>query len=757
MAATKKKKSANSQYVFWGFYGMMALGCVILGTLIGIVFGWAIDLPRVEELEYMQPSQVSVLYSSSGEILDQFATEKRILVQYEDIPEHLKHAILSAEDKNFFSHPGIDVKRALVTIFWNDLIKGNRWGFSTITMQLSKMRFTNTGKTIERKIKDMFYAVNVEKEYSKEQIFTFYANQMNLGHGRYGFASAADFYFHKSLQDIDLHEAALLAGIIQSPGRNSPIIHPDRALFRRKFVLSEMLENGFINQEEYDTAVEMPLDVIGRDDQQSPAPYFVEWIRQGLTRDYSNEEIWEGGLQIYTTLDMGIQKEAQRALRKGLIDYDRKNRGWAGPVGNILDEGLSLEEYKHPDWSKLFYKDQMIHGLVLQSSNAAAEVRLGSYTANLTLADMAWTKSDRVNEVLKSGDVALFTLREVDRASRIIKADLVQIPEVQGAVIVLDNKTGAIRAMVGGFDFNISKFNRATQALRQPGSIFKPFTYIAAMEAGFSPNDRILDQPVQFEDGMGRPYSPSNWDDKYKGLITIAQALAESRNVPTVRLANAIGPDVIAETAKRFGLKQNIPPFLSIALGSVELTLEEIVSAFSSFPNHGVRAEPFSIQRVEDSNGVILQENTLSVHDALVSQEVADKMLYLFQEVIRRGSGRSLIPLGHPLGGKTGTTNEATDVWFVGFTRDLTAGVWIGFDDNTPLGERVYGSTLALPVWKDFMSEVLKNMKPVPFDSSWTPDPYDSGRVIGDLESMEFMGPVKRQEYQVEDIVPLPN
>ncbi len=214
-----------------------------------------------------------------------------------------------------------------------------------------------------------------------------------------------------------------------------------------------MLENGFINQQEYDTAVEMPLDVIGRDDQQSPAPYFVEWIRQGLTRDYSNEEIWEGGLQIYTTLDMGIQKEAQRALRKGLIDYDRKNRGWAGPVGNILDEGLSLEEYKHPDWSKLFYKDQMIHGLVLQSSNAAAEVRLGSYTANLTLADMAWTKSDRVNEVLKSGDVALFTLREVDRASRIIKADLVQIPEVQGSIIVLDNKTGAIRAMVGGFDF----------------------------------------------------------------------------------------------------------------------------------------------------------------------------------------------------------------------------------------------------------------------------------------------------------------
>jgi penicillin-binding protein 1A len=425
-------------------------------------------------------------------------------------------------------------------------------------------------------------------------------------------------------------------------------------------------------------------------------------------------------------------------------------------VENVLDQGIEIEEYKHPDWSKLFYKDQMIHGLVLQSSSANAEVRLGSYSSHISLADMAWTGAKRLIVILQPGDVALFTLRNVNRGERTIEADLDQVPLVQGAVVVLDNRTGAIRAMVGGFDFSLSKFNRATQALRQPGSIFKPFTYIAAMEAGFNPNDRILDQPVQFEDGLGNPYVPTNWDDKFKGMITIAQALAESRNVPTVRLANAIGPEVIAETARRFGLKQNIPPYLSIALGSVEVTLEEIVSAFSSFPNHGVRADPYSIQRVEDSNGVILREHSLSVHDALVSQDVTEKMLYLFQEVIRRGSGRTLLPLGHPLGGKTGTTNEATDVWFVGFTRDLTAGVWIGFDDNTPLGDRVYGSTLALPVWKDFMSEVLKDMTPVEFESVWKPGPYDSSRVVGDLDSMEFMGPVRRQEYQVEDIAPPP-
>lgn len=754
MATKKRKKAVSSQHLFWAFYGMLALGCIVLGSLVGVVFGWAIDLPRVEELEYMQPRQVSVLYSADGEVIDQFATEKRVLVSYEEIPEVLKQAIISSEDKSFFSHPGIDVKRMFVTIFWNDLIMGNRWGASTITMQLAKLRFTNTGKTVERKIKDILYAINVEKEYSKEQIFTFYVNQVNFGHGRYGIAAATDFYFHKDLQDITLPEAALLAGVIQSPGRHSPINSPQRALARRTFVLDQMLDNGFITAREHAEASRQPLGVLGRDDSQSPAPYFVEWVRQSLTEHYSDEEIWEGGLRIHTTLDLEIQREAQRALRKALRDYDRRTRGWAGPVENILDQGIAPEEYRHPDWSRLFYKGQMIHGLVLQSSKAGAEVRLGSYRATLTLQDLEWTGADDVSSILRAGDVALFHLQRVDRENRVIEAVLDQVPLVQGAILALDNGTGAIRAMVGGFDFNRSKFNRATQALRQPGSIFKPFTYIAAMEAGFSPNDLILDQPVQFEDGQGRPYSPSNWDDKYKGLITIAQALAESRNVPTVRLANAIGPEVIAETAKRFGLKQHIPPFLSIALGSVELTLEEIVSSFSSFPNHGVRAEPYSIQRVEDVNGVILQEHSLSVHDALVSEDVAEKMLYLFQEVIRRGSGRTLLSLGHPLGGKTGTTNEATDVWFVGFTRDLTAGVWIGFDDNTPLGDRVYGSTLALPVWKDFMSEVLKDREPVQFENVWEPGSYDKGRVIGDLESVDFMGPVKRQEYQVEDIAP---
>lgn len=747
---------------------MMIIGCAVAGALIGMVFGYAVDLPRVEELQEDKPNVVSYVYSSDGQIIDQFATEKRILVAYEDIPEHMKQAILSAEDANFFSHSGIDFRRLLTTAV-NDVINWELKGASTLTMQISKLRFTNTEKRFERKIKDALYAIDIEKTYSKEQIFTFYANQIPLGHGRYGVAAAADFYFHKPIGQITVPEAALLAGIIQLPGRYSPISYPDRAKIRRDWVLSRMLAHGYIDETAYEQYVNEPIDVKGRDDQQSKAPYFMEWVRQYLNTNYNTEEIWQSGLQIHTTLDLTFQTAAQEALQQGLKDFDRQQRGWAGPVRNVLKDGLTLDEFKHPDWRRLFYKGQMIHGLVLESDADSATVRLGTYTAMISPEDVAWTKKKRVDQVLKAGDVAIFTLDAVDRNSRTIKATLDQVPLVQGAVLVLDNHTGAVRAMVGGFDFNVSKFNRATQALRQPGSIFKPFTYVVAMEAGFSPNDQVLDSPVEFQDALGRPYAPSNWDDKYKGLITIRQALAESRNVPTVRLANALGPEKIAEAAKRFGLKRDFPPYLSIALGSVEVTLEEIVSAFSCFANHGVRAEPYFVDRVEDSNGVIQQEHRFEVHDAVVSPEVADKMLFLLQEVVRTGSGRPLLELGRPIGGKTGTTNESTDTWFVGFTPRVTAGVWIGYDEKIPLGKKIYGNNLALPIWKQFMQKALEGTPVEQFDSSYRPVDVDQARVIDSdgeeaaetaIDTISVPQPVKpaaKNPFEVEDIAPPPS
>lgn len=760
---SRKWSKPERHFVFWITYAVLLLGAIGFGGLAGLLFGYAIDLPRVEELQQIQPSVVSSVYDSNGEVIGQFAAEKRILVSYGQVPQRMRNAVIAAEDAGFFTHPGIDFRRLIATVI-NDVLHWELKGGSTLTMQISKMRFTSEEKTFERKIKDILYAINIEKTYSKEQIFTFYANQISMGHGRYGIAAAADFYFHKTLDELTLAECALLAGIIQAPGRHSPINRPERALARRIFVLGQMLDKSFITEVEYREALDEPLTVKGRDDEQSPAPYFVEEVRQFLSDEYQTDQIWQEGLMVHTTLDYDMQMAAQRALRKGLTEFDRTRRGWAGPIRNILDDGIKPDEFVGPDWGQLFYKDQLVTGLVLESDADSAQVKLGSYTATITPKEIAWTKRKKVNQVLKSGDVAWFRLENVNRSTRVIDAVLDQIPEVQGAVYILDNRTGAIRAMVGGFDFKYSKFNRAIQALRQPGSIFKPFTYVAAMEAGFAPHDQVLDKPVEFQDALGRPYAPTNWDDKFKGLITIRQALAESRNVPTVRLANALGPATIASVAGRFGFRQEFPPYLSIALGSVEVTLSEIVSAFSCFPNRGVRAEPYFVQRVEDHNGVILEEHRPSVHDAVVTPDVADKMLYLMREVVRSGSGSSLRDLGQPLGGKTGTTNEATDVWFVGFTTRITAGVWVGYDEKKSLGDRVFGSTLALPIWKDFMKEILADQPPEQFDILYEPQDDEEARIVDadgttETESAEeeIDLPKIQNPFQVEDIAPPPS
>jgi penicillin-binding protein 1A len=755
MTRRRVPSKKGGQYVFWASFMLLAVGCAVAGGLVGLVFGYAVDLPRVEELQENQPNLVSYVYSADGRVVGQFASEKRMTVSYDQVPERMKQAVLAAEDANFFKHPGIDFRRLVVTAF-RDVVYREAKGASTLTMQLAKMRFTSTEKTFERKIKDFLYAIDIEKSYSKEQIFTFYVNQLLIGHGRYGLAAGADFYFHKTLDELTLAECALLAGIIQLPGRQSPILHPDRALARRNWVLGRMLDVGFIGVDEYRSAVEEPLEVKGRDDEQSPAPYFVEWIRQYLYSRYDGAQIWEGGLRVQTTLDYDMQVAAQDALRAGLRRFDRSTRGWAGPVENVADRG-DLEEYWHPDWIRLFYEGQVVPGLVLESDAESATIRLGTFRGEIGVEDIEWTRRKKVSDLLKRGDIAMFTLRKVNRTDRTIDVELDQIPEVQGAAMILDNRTGAVRAMVGGFDFQYSKFNRAVQALRQPGSVFKPFTYVAAMEAGFSPSDTVLDSPTTFLDALGRPYEPTNWDDEYKGLISVRQALAESRNVPTVRLANTLGPHRIAEVAKRFGLKQEFPPYLSIALGSVEVTLAEIVSAFSSFPNHGVRAEPYFVERVEDYNGVLLEEHRGQVFDAVVSPEVADKMIYL----MRASAGRSLLELGHPMGGKTGTTNDSTDTWYVGFTQRLTAGIWVGYDEKKSLGRRVFGQNLALPIWKEMMARVLEGMPAEEFESSWTPASTTLARQVEEPERLEGSlrkpddSPI-RQRFEVEEIPPPP-
>ncbi len=744
------KKRADRHYLFWVTFGVLVLGAAVVGALGGLIFGYAIDLPRVEDLQQIRPSIVTYVYSDDGRVLGQFALEKRMLITYEQLPPKVKQAILAIEDANFFQHPGIDFRRLFVTIA-QDILYGKRKGASTLTMQLSKLRFTSNEKTIERKIKDMLYAIEIEKNYSKEQIFTFYCNQIYMGHGTYGIAAAADFYFHKPLDRLSLTESALLSGMIQAPERYSPINHPRRALRRRNNVLRRMHQEGYIDKPTFQNSVKEDLLVHGKNYERSPAAYFIEWVRQYLEQKYSTDKIWQEGLRVYTTADYDMQLAAHQAIQHGLKEFDHKTRRWEGPVRNVLDKSEDLESYSHPEWNQIFYEGQLVHGLVIQSDSKRAQMKLGSYTATITPQDMRWTGEKRVDRVLKSGDIVALIIEKIDQSEKSIKARLDRVPEVQGALLALENKTGAIKAMVGGFDFRYSQFNRATQALRQPGSIFKPFTYVAAMEAGYSPIDQILDAPASFRDTLGRVYAPMNWDSEFKGLITIREAFSLSRNIPTIRLANALGIENVIKVAHRFGINRNFPPYLSVALGAGEVTLDEITSAFTVFANNGVRVRPHFIKRVEDFNGLTLEEYRPQVEE-VISFEVAGKMLSLLQSVVESGTASQAKKLKRPVAGKTGTTDASTDTWFAGFTPQLTAGVWTGYDQKRSLGEEVYGATLALPIWIDFMEKISEKFPLEDFPTTFT-SPYP--RITQKIQKTEEEEQtLKSGSILVEDITP---
>ena len=711
----QKPSPRRRRFLVWATYAVLIIAAAVTGSLTGLVLTWGFELAQVWELQQSRPDVISEVYSADGRVLDVFGVQKRQIVTYDKIPDTVKNSILAAEDSEFFRHAGIDFRRLIYQVFRN-IAYGERKGASTITMQLSKLLLTTPEVTIERKIKDMIFAIQIERTLSKEQIFTRYVNQMYLGHKRYGLAAASEFYFQKTMDELEWHEAALLVGLFPNPARYSPINHPELAIKRRNWVLERAYDEGFIGVETLRTQRQEPLGLKTFSRQQASAPYFVEWVRQYLEKRYPGGEIHRRGLKIYTTLDYEFQKAAEKALRDGLKAFDKKRRRWRGADENILEAGKDLEGYWRTDWNIIFSPGQMVHGLVLRSDARTAEVKVGSYRATVGPDHVEWTGKTRLDRVLKAGDVCAFTLESINREERTVEVKLDRVPEVQGSLMAIESETGAIRAMVGGFDFRYSKFNRATQAERQPGSVFKPFTYVAAVESGYKPEDTVLDKPVEFLDGLGRPYRPVNADEKFKGLIPIRQALSESRNVPTLRLANAMGVERVVEVAHRFGIQRDIPLYLPTALGAGEVTLEEITSAFSAFPNGGVRIQPYFIDRVEDSNGVLLERHEAGV-DEVVKRQTAEALVDLLRNVVLTGTARKARSLPIPVAGKTGTTNDCTDSWFVGFSKLLTAGVWVGHDTKVSMGKRVYGSTLALPIWIEFMKATVDKTPPGNFGS----------------------------------------
>jgi penicillin-binding protein 1A len=680
----------------------------LLGILSGVLFAFAGDLPQISALDDYAPNTIARVLASNGEVIGEFATERRVIIGYDDISPLLRNAIIAAEDASFNQHFGLSIPRIIVTAV-RDVVKVVRGqdiaGASTLTQQLA--RHIEVGgerlgleKRLERKIREAILSIQIEKRYTKREILTLYCNQMYLGSGAYGVEAASRLYFGKSAKDLELAEAAVIAGVFQTPSRQSPLVNPDRARVRRNYVLERMAEEGYITRQEADAAKTQPIVLrASRTEDTSIAPYFVEEVRKDIEAKYGAKRLYESGLLIQTSLDVALQRAANLAVDDGLRRLD-KRRGFRRPGRNVIAEGHDAERFEHARWQRAMREGDIVPAVVTRVSGTAADARVGRYLARLEKEAVAWT-GRQPGQLLKPGDLIEVRLRSLQPDAGTVTVALEQTPIVEGALVAIDNATGQIRAMVGGYSFERSKFNRATQASRQLGSLFKAILYTAAIDRGYTPTAIISDEPVSFEAGPGQPmYEPHNYDGTFEGPVTLRHALEKSRNIPAVKVMEQLGPAQVVAYAKRFGFTTEFPPFLSSALGAGEATLVEVTSAYSVFPNQGIRMQPYQILRVTDRDGNVLEENRPSAHDTLRA-DTAFVMTSLLRGVVQRGTAARAATLDWPLGGKTGTVDDFTDAWFVGFAPDITIGVWVGHDEKKPLGNGEDGARAALPIWID--------------------------------------------------------
>ena len=698
--------------------GIVAMFVVValLGALSGVLFAYADDLPEISALDSYQPNTITRLFARDGEVISEFATERRVVIDYDDIAPVLRQAILASEDADFEQHFGLSASRIAITAA-RDVLYQQRAGASTITQQVARMLFLSAymrggvfERSFERKIREAIVAVQLEKRYTKREILTFYANHVTMGHGAYGVEAGAQLYFSKSARDVTLEEAATLAAIVQTPARLSPYVNPDQALARRNnYVLQRMAAEGFISHQEAEEAAARPLVVRGQPAATpSMAPYFGEEIRKVLERDYGADALYEAGLRVQTTLDFGLQEAANEALDRGLRQIDKRRSGYRKPERNVLAEGLDVSTFVTRRWARPMQLGDVVPAVVMAvppRGGGAALVRIGSHELELPASAFSWTRRTAAADLFEVGDlieVAIGALR--DGAPETIVLD--QTPQLEGALVAIDNHSGEIRAMVGGFSFERSKFNRATQARRQLGSVFKPIVYTTAIDRGFTPASVFLDEAVSIEVAPDQPlYEPMNYDRKFVGPVTLRRALEQSRNIPAVKAMQEIGAQQVVDYALRFGMRGNFQPFPSLALGAAETTLVDVTAAYSVFPNHGVRMTPYSVVSIADREGNILEQHRPQAREA-IRADTAFVMTSLLRGVVQRGTGVGAAALDWPLAGKTGTVDDYTDAWFIGFDPDITVGVWVGYDEKKPIGGSSNGETgasAALPIWRDFM------------------------------------------------------
>ncbi len=697
---------------------MLALAA---GGLTGIIAAYQLNYSQaageVAALATYRPSVVTRIYADDGKtVIGEFALEKRIPLKYEEIPANMKNAILAVEDARFYDHIGIDPIR-IIGAAWKNLTSDRVEGGSTLTQQLAKNLFLTREQTYKRKMNEWLLALQIERYYTKNQIMELYANHIFVGANAYGVEAGAETYFGKHAKDLTIEEAALLAAIPKAPGEYSPTANPAKAKERRDLVLQLMANNGFASQTEVDAAKTKPIQLADSAYYQPPQAvepafdYPVEYIRQDLEDKYTTR-VAQTGLSVYSTINVAAQKKAYEVVRAGLRRYAAGHNGWQSSYEAIPTSSNSgtptpqeLAAYKYPDWYRDEYAPgRYLKGLVtkVDQGRDEATVRFGTYTATVNGADMG--KHSPRSE-FKPGYLAEFIIKEVDKKSHKLRVEFNPVPAVEGALMTLNAKTGEIIAMQGGYDFLSNKFNNAVQAYRQTGSAFKPFIYTAAIEWGMTPDTTVSGAAINING-----WQPHNYDGSLScGDMPLKTALAQSMNIPAVHLLQTVGIQTGAQMVRRFGIKVPMAPYLPSALGATEVPLDQMVSAYSAFPNKGVRVEPHMVRRVLDRDGAVLEEWEKTTYK-VVNEYVALTMVSMMRGVIQGGTASAAQSLGIPLAGKTGTVNDHTDVWFIGYTPTYVTGVWMGYPGRKkPLGNEMTGAHGALPFFMDFMKDFMKD------------------------------------------------
>ncbi len=730
----------------WILYGLLFTGFLAcLGAAGFIYFHFIKNLPDFTAIKAYRPPVVTSIYTRDGHLMGEFYTERRIEVPYSRLPKYLVMSFVAAEDARFFEHPGVDllgIVRAFVrNVEAGEIVEGG----STITQQVVKRIMLTSEKSFGRKIREAILAYRIDKYLTKEEIITIYLNNIFLGRGAYGVEAAAQEYFSKHVEDLSLAECAILAGIPKAPSRYSPYLNPQKSKERQAYVLKRMTDLGYITREEATAAFRQPIKLKPmRPDWLKECGYFTEYVRGLLEDRFGKEQVMSLGLKVYTTADLGLHQAAQRAIQGGMDALVKRN-GYKGVLKHLEAKDRAAYQTRQVGYFKKYppRRGILVNALVVQGEKKGQGpvVRFGDNWGYMMRAAAGEDSQTQLTS-FQPGDVVQVRLGNHDRQKRwTVTAQAA--PMVQGALLSMELETGKVRTMVGGKDFSDSTFNRAVQAHRQPGSAFKPIIYAAAVERGYGPNSILIDEPLSLPGGRhGEMWTPQNYDHTFYGPITLATALAHSRNIPAVRMMMALGVPAVLNMAKTLGIASPIFPNYASALGASEVTLLELTRAYSTFPNRGYLVDPIFINRIEDRDGRVLFEAKPQRHRVL-KQETADTMTDLLLGVVQRGTATRVQVLGRPMGGKTGTTNQTRDAWFIGFTPSLITGVWVGMDNERSLGPKETGSQAAAPIFINYMQQALKNQPVEQF-----PEEVKAGyrKEEPDVEEYDDEEPVDEQE-----------